>query len=126
MIVACVYTYTKTTAHPQQHRIIGAEALLAALEAYGVDNARIEIEGGSEVPVVDGSALGWMVGIEETGVKEALLGRRDRAKRVWRGGVAVGVHGLSNGETTTSSCNAPHPPHTDGMETIAAGDCHRS
>lgn len=64
------------------HSIIGAEALLAALEAYGVDNARIEIEGGSEVPVVDGSALGWMVGIEETGVKEAMLGKRDRAKRV--------------------------------------------
>ena len=34
----------------------GVEHLLAALEASGVDNARIEIEGGAEVPVVDGSA----------------------------------------------------------------------
>ena len=35
------------------------EHLLSALEAFGVDNARIEIEGGSEVPIIDGSALSW-------------------------------------------------------------------
>ena len=35
------------------------EHLLSALEACGVDNARIEIEGGPEVPIVDGSALSW-------------------------------------------------------------------
>ena len=38
----------------------GGEHLLAALECMGVDNARIEIEGGREVPIVDGSAIGWV------------------------------------------------------------------
>ena len=37
------------------------EHLLSALEGFGVDNARIEIEGGPEVPIVDGSALGWAI-----------------------------------------------------------------
>ena len=47
-----------------------------------MDNARIEMEGGNEVPVIDGSALGWLVALEETGLKEALFGKRERAKRV--------------------------------------------
>lgn len=33
------------------------EALLSALECCGVDNARIEIEGGGELPTLDGSAM---------------------------------------------------------------------
>lgn len=37
------------------------EHLLSALEMLGVDNARIEIEGGHEVPIIDGSALGWAI-----------------------------------------------------------------
>jgi UDP-3-O-acyl-N-acetylglucosamine deacetylase len=40
------------------------EHLLSALEMLGVDNARIEVEGGSEVPIVDGSALGWTVDVQ--------------------------------------------------------------
>lgn len=40
------------------------EHLLSALEGCGVDNARIEIEGGSEIPIVDGSALGWVLNIQ--------------------------------------------------------------
>lgn len=67
---------------PPSIRVLGAESLLAALEACGVDNARIEMEGGNEVPVIDGSAIGWMVAIEESGLKEALFGKRERAKRV--------------------------------------------
>ena len=66
--------------------ILSPEALLSALEACGVDNARIEIEGGAdegddsgvqdigpmlEVPVVDGSALGWVLEIQKAGLKEA-------------------------------------------------------
>lgn len=42
----------------------GVEHLLSALEMLGVDNARIEVEGGSEVPIVDGSALGWTVDVQ--------------------------------------------------------------
>ncbi len=43
------------------------EHLLAALSAMGVDNARIEING-SEVPLLDGSALGWVEAILQAGV----------------------------------------------------------
>lgn len=35
------------------------EFLLSALEACGVDNARIEYESGTEVPVLDGSSQPW-------------------------------------------------------------------
>ncbi len=42
-------------------RVQGVEHLLSALEMLGVDNARIEIEGGHEVPIIDGSALGWAI-----------------------------------------------------------------
>ncbi|WP_416676530.1 UDP-3-O-acyl-N-acetylglucosamine deacetylase [Egbenema bharatensis] len=43
------------------------EHLLAALSGAGVDNARIEISG-SEVPLLDGSALGWVEAIEQAGI----------------------------------------------------------
>lgn len=42
------------------------EHLLAALSGLGVDNARIEIDG-AEVPLLDGSALGWAEAIEQVG-----------------------------------------------------------
>ena len=43
------------------------EHLLAALTAMGVDNARIEIDG-SEVPLLDGSALEWVKAIAQAGI----------------------------------------------------------
>ena len=51
--------------------IQGAQLLLSALEALGVDNARIEIEGGCEVPVLDGSALGWVLEVQFSGLRPA-------------------------------------------------------
>ena len=51
--------------------IQGAQLLLSALEALGVDNARIEIEGGCEVPVLDGSALGWVIETQFAGLRPA-------------------------------------------------------
>uniref|UniRef100_A0A7S3R5S0 UDP-3-O-acyl-N-acetylglucosamine deacetylase n=1 Tax=Dunaliella tertiolecta TaxID=3047 RepID=A0A7S3R5S0_DUNTE len=51
--------------------IIGAELLLATLECCGVDNARIEIEGGRELPVLDGSALGWAMEVQFAGLRLA-------------------------------------------------------
>lgn len=53
--------------HPRS--ILSPEALLSTLEACGIDNARIEIEGGSEVPVIDGSAMGWAVELRSVGVR---------------------------------------------------------
>jgi UDP-3-O-[3-hydroxymyristoyl] N-acetylglucosamine deacetylase len=37
----------------------GAEHLLSALEAMGIDNCRIELEGTGEVPIMDGSASSY-------------------------------------------------------------------
>lgn len=53
------------------NRVISVELLLAALEASGVDNARIEIEGGHEIPVLDNSALGWCIDIQCAGLRPA-------------------------------------------------------
>eukprot|EP01018_Ginkgo_biloba_P029058 Gb_03164 [translate_table: standard] len=44
------------------------EHLLSALEGMGVDNCRIEIEGGNEVPLLDGSSMVWVEAIEEAGI----------------------------------------------------------
>lgn len=51
--------------------VMSPEGLLSALEACGVDNARIEIEGGSEVPVVDGSSMMWALEIQKSGLVDA-------------------------------------------------------
>ncbi|MBD2778953.1 UDP-3-O-acyl-N-acetylglucosamine deacetylase [Iningainema tapete] len=44
------------------------EHLLAALSSMGIDNARIEIDG-SELPLLDGSALEWAKSIASAGVQ---------------------------------------------------------
>ncbi|XP_008781354.1 probable UDP-3-O-acyl-N-acetylglucosamine deacetylase 1, mitochondrial isoform X2 [Phoenix dactylifera] len=49
-------------------RVRTVEHLLSALEACGVDNCRIEIEGGDEIPMLDGSAKGWVEAIEQAGL----------------------------------------------------------
>ena len=45
--------------------------LLSALEACGVDNARIEVEGGGELPLWDGNAVGWAEEIQLAGLQIA-------------------------------------------------------
>ena len=59
--------YETTLENDRGDRVESVEHILAALEACGVDNARIEIEG-PEVPVVDGSSLGWTIEIERAGL----------------------------------------------------------
>lgn len=44
------------------------EHLLAALVGLGVTNATIEVDGG-EIPLLDGSALGWVAAIAEAGIQ---------------------------------------------------------
>ena len=41
---------------PEQGFVGTVEHLLSALEASGVDNARVEVEGSGEIPILDGSA----------------------------------------------------------------------
>jgi UDP-3-O-[3-hydroxymyristoyl] N-acetylglucosamine deacetylase len=54
------------------------EHLLAALSGMGVDNARIEIDA-PEVPLLDGSALGWVEAIAQVGL---LLQHHPRPHRI--------------------------------------------
>eukprot|EP00746_Dinoflagellata_sp_MGD_P155815 gnl/MRDRNA2_/MRDRNA2_85560_c0_seq2.p1 gnl/MRDRNA2_/MRDRNA2_85560_c0~~gnl/MRDRNA2_/MRDRNA2_85560_c0_seq2.p1 ORF type:complete len:499 (+),score=9.29 gnl/MRDRNA2_/MRDRNA2_85560_c0_seq2:167-1498(+) len=44
------------------------EHMLASLEACGVDNCRIEVENGNEIPTIEGSAHGWTTLITRVGV----------------------------------------------------------
>ncbi|KAI4369049.1 hypothetical protein MLD38_017540 [Melastoma candidum] len=67
-----------TTLSKDGMRVRTVEHLLSALEAYGVDNCRIEVEdveGGDvrdfEVPILDGSAKEWVEAIEEVGLEHA-------------------------------------------------------
>lgn len=57
-----------TTLENDAFSVSSVEHLLAALEACGVDNCRIELEGGREVPIIDGSAHGWTTLIISVGV----------------------------------------------------------
>eukprot|EP00891_Asterochloris_glomerata_P004694 jgi/Astpho2/4694/Aster-00253 len=72
------------THHLQSPELVhSVEALLSALEQSGVDNARIEIEGGHEIPVVDGSAMGWVIETQKAGlvpapIKDKASGKLDR------------------------------------------------
>lgn len=47
------------------------EHLLAALEALGVDNARVEVQGSGELPILDGSAAAWAEQVMLAGVGSA-------------------------------------------------------
>jgi len=57
-------------------KVATIEHLMAALHAYGIDNATIEIDG-SEVPVMDGSADPFVFLIEVAGVVEQKAPRRE-------------------------------------------------
>ncbi|KAI5057494.1 hypothetical protein GOP47_0027509 [Adiantum capillus-veneris] len=48
------------------------EHLLSALEGIGVHNCRIEVQGGDEVPILDGSARLWVEAIHAAGLEFAL------------------------------------------------------
>uniref|UniRef100_A0A0D9VRE4 UDP-3-O-acyl-N-acetylglucosamine deacetylase n=1 Tax=Leersia perrieri TaxID=77586 RepID=A0A0D9VRE4_9ORYZ len=44
-------------------RVRTVEHLLSAMEALGVDNCRVEVSGGDEIPLLDGSAQEWVEAI---------------------------------------------------------------
>ncbi|XP_077230866.1 putative UDP-3-O-acyl-N-acetylglucosamine deacetylase 1, mitochondrial [Tasmannia lanceolata] len=60
-----------TTLSRDGARVRTVEHLLSALEAIGVDNCGIEIVGGDEVPLLDGSASEWVEVIKEVGLCDA-------------------------------------------------------
>ncbi|KAL6543858.1 hypothetical protein OROGR_010355 [Orobanche gracilis] len=67
-----------TTISQNGYKISTVEHLLSALEATGVDNCRLEIEGSgdcdrsAEVPIFDGSAREWVEAINQAGLKVAV------------------------------------------------------
>lgn len=73
-----VDTRLATTLGDGARRVTMVEHLLAALAALGVDNCLIVVEGG-EVPVLDGSAAGWMQALGQAGLRA-----QGRARAVWR------------------------------------------
>ena len=63
----------------------GAEHLLSALEAMGIDNCRIELEGSGEVPILDGSASLYAYDICCVGPTPALSASGAQAPRMaWK------------------------------------------
>ena len=99
--------------------VMNPEALLSALEACGVDNARIEVEGGSEVPVADGSALTWALEVHKAGVTKC-DDADDGDTRARAGRVAGMV-------TVTGGANRPGAfvsfyPHEEGGEGEGEGE----
>jgi UDP-3-O-[3-hydroxymyristoyl] N-acetylglucosamine deacetylase len=52
-----------------EHRILTLEHLMAALYAFGIDSALIELDG-EEIPILDGSACPFAEALEAAGVQE--------------------------------------------------------
>lgn len=59
------------------------EHLMAALAAARVTNALVELTGGAEMPILDGSSLAFVDAVDEAGVQE-LRGHAQRVLRVER------------------------------------------
>ncbi|TVU47871.1 hypothetical protein EJB05_07487, partial [Eragrostis curvula] len=49
-------------------RVRTVEHLLSAMEALGIDNCRVEVSGGDEIPLLDGSAQEWVEAIQSAGL----------------------------------------------------------
>jgi len=58
-------------AAPDEGFVGTVEHLLSALEASGVDNARIEVEGSGEIPILDGSAYQFCYDLARVGLVPA-------------------------------------------------------
>lgn len=65
-VAAVSQTQLSTELKQDQVTVRTVEHLLSSLIGLGIDNARIEIDG-SEVPLLDGSALGWVEKIQQVG-----------------------------------------------------------
>ncbi len=66
-----------TTLDFGSRKLATVEHLLAALGGCGLSHVEIQVSG-EEVPILDGSALGWVQAIEEVGVTPAETPRRNQ------------------------------------------------
>ncbi|WP_324669245.1 UDP-3-O-acyl-N-acetylglucosamine deacetylase [Geochorda subterranea] len=66
--------------------VMTVEHLLATLMALGVDNVRVEVRG-PELPILDGSAAGWVEALDRAGLVEQAAPRRLRrlSRSIWVG-----------------------------------------
>lgn len=64
-----VDTQLATTLGKGEARISTIEHLLSAIHAYGIDNLKISVDS-EEIPVMDGSAIGYCMLLEEAGIVE--------------------------------------------------------
>lgn len=66
--------------------VMTVEHLLATLMALGVDNVRVEVRG-PELPILDGSAAGWVEALDRAGLVEQAAPRRLRrlSRAIWVG-----------------------------------------
>ncbi|MCH5322720.1 MAG: UDP-3-O-acyl-N-acetylglucosamine deacetylase [Helicobacter sp.] len=62
-------TTMATVVAKDNHRVSTIEHLLSAIHAYGVDNIRIILDN-EEVPIMDGSSIGYCMLIEEAGIQK--------------------------------------------------------
>ena len=83
------------------------EHLLAALTGLGVDNVRIAIDG-PEVPLLDGSASGWVEAIQAAGLAEQAV-----PQRAFRVESPVWIY---DGDAFVAALPAPAPRYTYGID----------
>ncbi|MHA6643084.1 UDP-3-O-acyl-N-acetylglucosamine deacetylase [Mesorhizobium sp. A623] len=60
---------------PAGQHVATVEHLMASLFGYGIDNVVVEIEGG-EVPILDGSAEGFVDAFDQAGIEQLAVKRR--------------------------------------------------
>jgi UDP-3-O-[3-hydroxymyristoyl] N-acetylglucosamine deacetylase len=60
---------------PAGQHVATVEHLMASLFGYGIDNVVVEIEGG-EVPILDGSAEGFVEAFDQAGIEQLAVKRR--------------------------------------------------
>lgn len=97
-------------------RVLSPEALLSALEGCGVDNARIEIEGGEEVPVVDGSALGWALEVQKAGLVEAPAAGGASSRKARKAPAPMEMLTVAEGDAFVSFYPGDAPKATAGVD----------
>ncbi len=108
---AVVDTRLATTLGRGAARVMMVEHLLAAMQAAGVDNARIEVDG-PEVPVLDGSARTWVSALAHAGLSAQGAVRApmtvERVIRVESGDAWAELHPASGFEVDVT-IDFPHP-----------------
>ena len=109
-------------------RIVQVEHLLAALRALGVDNARVTLEEGEEVPVLDGGAAAIMDAIGgRPGVVHVPCGRQKTYLAVRRTIRVDAEDGLGYAELAPSDVPSFHVtvdfPAPVGVQEAAWTDC---